>query len=136
MAELGSLLSEGAKLKARIDADKARLAEVNRAIEALCEFPEGKSTAHVAANGFRATVTRKTTVKWDQKKLAEAMKAIGAESFQKVFTYEFKPVGKRQLDAFLEFGAEGEVEAVKAAMTVAPASPSVKIEEAMADGAC
>ena len=137
-SNLANLLSEGMQLKARIDADKARLADINRAIEAVAVFPEGKATAHLAAGGFRATVQRKTTVKWDQKKLAEAMKAIGAESFQKVFTYEFKPVGKKQLDAFLEFGSEAEVEAVKAAMTETAASPSVRFECVMedCDGAC
>ena len=134
MSDLGSLLSEGAKLKTRIDADKGRLAEINRELESLCDFPEGKATAHLAANGFRATVTRKTTVKCDQKKLNSAMQAMGSDAFRKVFTYEFKPVGAKQLNAFLEFGDEAEVEAVKAAMTVTPASPSVKYEEAMDDG--
>ena len=135
MADLGSLLSEGMKLKTRIDADKARLAAINREIEALAEFPEGKSTAHVAANGFRATVTRKSTVKWDQKKLSEVMEAIGAEAFRKVFTYEFKPVGAKQLNAFLEFGAEADVAKVKEAMTVTQSAPSVKYEEVLDDGA-
>ena len=135
MADLGSLLSEGIKLKNRIDADKARLAEVNREIEALAEFPEGKNTAHLAANGLRATVTRKSSVKWDQKKLNEAMSAIGTEAFRKVFTYEFKPVGAKQLNAFLEFGNEADVAKAKAAMTVTQAAPSVKYEEAMEDGA-
>ena len=128
MADIGALLSEGMKIKTRMDADKARLAEINRELEALAQFPEGKSTAHVAAGGFRATIQRKSTVKWDQKKLGEAMQAIGAESFKKIFTYEFKPVGKKQLDAFLEFGAEAEVSAVKEAMTVAEGSPQVKYE--------
>ena len=135
MADIGALLSEGMKLKTRIDADKARLAEINRELEALAVFPEGKNTAHLAASGFRATVTRKTTVKWDQEKLADAMKTMGSEAFRKVFTYEFKPVGAKQLNAFLEFGGEAEVGAVKAAMTVAQGSPSVKYEEAMDDGA-
>jgi len=137
MQSLESLLSEGMQIKARIDADKARLGQINRELEALAVFPEGKSTAHVVAGGFRATVQKKTTVKWDQKKLAEAMKAIGAESFQKVFTYEFKPLGAKQLKAFLEFGEPEQVAAVKEAMTEAPASPSVKYECVMeeADGA-
>lgn len=135
MSDLGSLLSEGAKLKARIDADKARLGQINRELEALAVFPEGKSTAHVAAGGFRAIIQRKETVKWDQKKLGEAMKDIGAEGFQKVFTYEFKPLGAKQLKAFLEFGKPEDVAAVKAAMTVAQGAPSVKYEEALDDGA-
>lgn len=135
MSDLGSLLSEGAKLKARIDADKTRLAEINRELEALCEFPEGKATGHLAANGFRATVTRKTTVKWNQEKLNDAMKAMGSEAFRRVFTYEFKPVGTRQLNAFLEFGNENEVGMIRDAMTVSQGAPSVKYEEAMDDGA-
>ena len=133
MSNLGALLSEGMKLKLRIDADKARLAEINKEIEALAQFPEGKSTAHLAAGGFRATVQRKSTVKWDQAKLAKAMNAIGTEAFRKIFTYEFKPVGKKQLDAFLEFGNEAEVTAVKDAMTVTQGAPSVKYEEVMDD---
>ena len=135
---LANLLSEGMHLKAKIDAAKARLAKINREIEAIAVFPEGKATAHLAAGGFRATIQRKTTVKWDQAKLAEAMKTLGAESFQKVFTYEFKPLGAKQLKAFLEFGEPEQVAAVKEAMTETPASPSVKFECVMedCDGAC
>jgi len=134
METLANLLSEGMQLKARIDADKARLADINRAIEAVAVFPDGKATAHVAAGGFRATVQRKTTVKWDQAKLANALDAIGGEAFSKVFTYEFKPKGAKQLKAFLEFGEPEQVDAVKAAMTETPASPSVKFECVMEDG--
>ena len=133
MENLSKLLSEGMQLKARIDADKARLAEINKAIEAVAVFPDGKATAHVAAGGFRATVQRKTTIKWDQAKLASAMDAIGSESFKKVFTYEFKPLGAKQLKAFLEFGEPEQVAAVKAAMSEAPASPSVKFECVLED---
>lgn len=139
METLANLLSEGMQLKARIDADKARLADINRAIEAIAVFPEGKATAHVAAGGFRATVQRKTTVKWDQAKLASAMDAIGADTFKRVFSYEFKPLGAKQLKAFLEFGEPEQVAAVKAAMTEAPASPSVRFECVMEedpDGSC
>lgn len=128
MANIGDLLSEGMKIKSRMDADKARLAEINRELEALAVFPDGKSTAHVAANGFRATIQRKTTVKWDQKKLAKALDAMGKETFSKVFTYEFKPLGKKQLDAFLEFGLPGEVACIQEAMTVAEGAPQVKYE--------
>ena len=133
MENLSKLLSEGMQLKARIDADKARLAEINKAIEAVAVFTDGKATAHVAAGGFRATVQRKTTIKWDQAKLASAMDAIGSESFKKVFTYEFKPLGAKQLKAFLEFGEPEQVAAVKAAMSEAPASPSVKFECVLED---
>ena len=134
MQDLGTLLSEGAKLKARIDADKARLAEINRQLEAAAVFPEGKSTAHMAAGGFRATVTRKTYVKWDQKKLVKAMDAMGTEAFRKVFAYEFKPVSAKTLNSFLEFGNEADVAAVRDAMTETAGAPSVKYEEVLEDG--
>ena len=133
MENLSKLLSEGMQLKARIDADKARLAEINREIESIAVFPDGKATAHVAAGGFRATVQRKTAVRWDQQKLAEAMDAIGQDAFRKVFGWEFKPLGAKQLKAFYEFGDPSQVAAVKAAMTETPASPSVKFECVLED---
>lgn len=128
MTELSNLLSEGARLKARIDADTSRLREVNRALEGIAVFEDGKSTARLAADGIMAKIQRKTNVRWDQDALKKACGVMGAEAFCKVFKYEFKPKGAKELAAFLDCGKEEHVGLVRGAMTAAPGAPYVVYE--------
>ncbi|MCR5259511.1 MAG: hypothetical protein K6E40_15300 [Desulfovibrio sp.] len=130
MADVSALLSEGFKLKTRIDADTARLRQVNAALAGLCEYPEGKMTGHLAAGSIRAKITKKVNVKWDQARLLKACDAMGAEEFRKVFKYEFRPLGAKELKGFLDFGRPEHVALVKGALTETPGSPSVSYEVA------
>ena len=128
MADVSALLSEGFKLKQRIDADTARLRQVNTALAELCEYPEGKMTGHLSAGSIRARIPKKLHLKWDQARLLKAYDAMGAEEFRKVFKYEFKPKGAKELKGFLDFGRPEHVALVKGALTETPGAPSVAYE--------
>ena len=128
MADVSALLREGWQLKQRIDADTARLRQVNAALAELCEYPDGKMTGHLSAGSIRARIQKKLNLKWDQAKLLRAYDAMGAQEFRKVFKYEFKPKGARELKGFLDYGAPEHVSLVKGALTETPGAPSVAYE--------
>lgn len=128
MADVSALLREGWQLKQRIDSDTARLRQINAALAELCEYPEGKMTGHLSAGSIRAKVTRKVNLKWDQARLLRAYDTMGAEEFRKVFKYEFKPKGAKELKGFLDFGRPEHVALVKGALTETPGAPSVAYE--------
>ena len=128
MADVSALLREGWQLKQRIDADTARLRQINAALAELCEYPEGRMTGHMAAGHIRAKITKKVNLKWDQAKLRKALDAMGLDEFRKVFKYEFKPLGARELKGFLDFGKPEHVALVKGALTEAPGAPAVSYE--------
>ncbi len=128
MADVSALLREGYQLKQQIDADTARLRQVNAALAELCEYPEGKMTGHLSAGSIRARIQKKVNLKWDQSRLLKACDAMGAEEFRKVFKFEFKPKGAKELKGFLDFGRPEHVALVKGALTETPGAPSVAYE--------
>ncbi|MBR4747760.1 MAG: hypothetical protein IK061_10275 [Desulfovibrio sp.] len=128
MADVSALLREGYQLKQKIDADTARLRQVNAALAELCEYPDGKMTGHLSAGTIRAKVTKKVNLKWDQARLLKAYDAMGAEEFRKVFKYEFKPKGAKELAGFLDFGKPEHVALVQGALTETPGAPAVTYE--------
>ena len=128
MADVSALLREGYQLKQKIDADTARLRQVNAALAELCEYPDGKMTGHLSAGTIRARIQKKVNLKWDQAKLQRACDAMGAEEFRKVFKYEFKPKGAKELAGFLDFGKPEHVALVKGALTETPGAPAVAYE--------
>lgn len=119
------LMREGADLKERIDADTARLREINLQLAELAEFPAGKDTAHLEAEGIEVTVARKLTVSWDQPSLNKVRARLGDAVFFALFKWEFKPQSKKKIDGFVEFAKPEERDLVLDAMTTKPAAPSV-----------
>ncbi len=128
MADVSALLREGYQLRQKIDADTARLRQINAALAELCEYPEGRMTGHLAAGSIRARIQKKLNLKWDQTRLLKAYDAMGAEEFRKVFKYEFKPKGAKELKGFLDFGKPEHVALVRGALTETPGAPSVAYE--------
>ncbi|MCR5259543.1 MAG: hypothetical protein K6E40_15495 [Desulfovibrio sp.] len=128
MADVSALLREGYQLKQKIDADTARLRQINVALAELCEYPEGRMTGHLSAGSIRARIQKKLNLKWDQARLLKAYDAMGAEEFRKVFKYEFKPRGAKELKGFLDYGKPEHVSLVKGALTETPGAPSVAYE--------
>ena len=99
--EISDLLREGYAIKARMAADKERLAAINAKLLAAATFPINGKTAHMAANGYAVKVQLRETVSWDQKALRKAVNAMGVKEFQKAFDYEYKPKSAKDLNAYM-----------------------------------
>ncbi len=99
--ELGSLLKEALDCKTQMSRLKARLDAINKEVASRAFFMDGCKTATLAEDNVMAKVQLKETVSWDQDGLKQALNVIGQDEFRKVFTYEFKPLGARQLNAWL-----------------------------------
>ena len=91
--DLQALIFEGASLKQSIDAQTARLREINKILQDCAEFGDRK-TAHLMASNIKVTVQRKENVKWDQKKLIQ-IAGFFPEDFKTLFSIEYKPNGKK-----------------------------------------
>lgn len=131
METTGQLLREGLELKAKIAAAKARLDEINKEIAARAEFKAGSKTATMAAGGVLAKVQLRETVSWNQEALKAACNKMGADEFRKIFSYEFKPLGARQLNAWMA-AAETRDEwrsMVADARQVKAGAPSISYED-------
>ena len=121
--DLQSLILEGASLKARIEADTAKLREINKQLEAHADFGE-KKTAHMVASNIKATIQRKENVKWDQTRL-EQIKGFFPE-FSSFFSIQYKPDNKK-IGAMLETRTEF-ADAIRYCREVSPGAPQVKYE--------
>ena len=99
--DISALLREGYQLKARMAADKERLAFINGVLASQATFPEGSNTARMAADGYLAKIQCKETVSWDQKALRKAVSFMGVEEFRKGFDYEYKPRSAKILKDYL-----------------------------------
>lgn len=128
MENVEKLIREGMEIKARMDADKARLQSINNTLAELAEYKEGSKTGHIYGQNLHVKVQRKTNVKWDQAELNRARSAIGDELFFQVFKWEFKPASKKALDGFMQYGDKLHVDMVNAAMTETPGTPAVEYE--------
>lgn len=126
--EIVTLAQRGLQLKNQIDDAQKELREVNARLVELAEYKPGSSTSHVRAGGVHAIVTQKEYVKWDQDGLEGVREKLGDETFFRLFSWEFSPRNKRDIDAYLEFGDEAVVASIKQAMTTKPGAPSVKYE--------
>jgi len=124
-ATLDRLIAEGAAIKTRMDADKSRLAEIHATLQGMALFPDGKNTAHLVGAGFDVKIARKANIKFDQAKLESLRVRMGNDGFFKVFKWEFKPVGQKQLDAFTAYGNPEWVSILNDAITITPGAPSV-----------
>lgn len=98
---VSELMREALQIKARMDMDKARLAEINKVMAEEAVFEGECKTARLAMDGMMAKVQLRETVSWNQDALREACKVIGADNFRRAFDYEFKPVSARALQAWL-----------------------------------
>lgn len=130
MKDITELLREGYQLKARMAADKERLAQINAAIAGMATFSGACKTARLAASGYVAKVQRKETVTWDQKALWKAVQVMGVPEFKKAFTFEYKPKSAKELNAYMAAPDTPDEyrKLIDAARTVKEGSPSVTFE--------
>ena len=130
MKDISELLREGYQLKARMAADKERLAQINAAIAGMATFSGACKTARLAASGYVAKVQRKETITWDQKALWKAVQVMGVPEFRKAFTFEYKPKSSKELkDYMADVNTPDEYrKLIDAARTVKEGAPSVTFE--------
>lgn len=129
-SDISELLREGYQLKARMAADKERLAQINAAIAGMATFSGACKTARLAASGYVAKVQRKETVVWDQNALGKAVQVMGVPEFRKAFTFEYKPKSSRELTAYMAAPDTPDEyrKLIDAARTVKEGAPSVSYE--------
>lgn len=129
-SDISELLREGYQLKARMAADKERLAQINAAIAGMATFSGACKTARLAASGYVAKVQRKETVTWDQKLLYKAVSRMGVEEFKKAFTFEYKPKSSKELKDYMAAPDTPDEyrKLIDAARTVKEGAPSVTFE--------
>lgn len=128
MEQVSQLMREGMEIKARMDADKARLASINATLANLATYKEGSNTGHIYDANYHVKVTRKVNVKWDQAELSRARNALGDDLFFEVFKWKYEPASKKALDGFLQYGDKMMVALVEAAKTETPGTPAVEYE--------
>jgi hypothetical protein len=122
------LAQEAVALKERIGSAQDRLREIDEQLAAMAIFPKGKQTGTVEGDVFKIKVTLKEYSKWDQEALRQARGVLGDDAFFKVFTWEFKPISKKELDGYLKFAGDEYKNAVLNALTVTPGKPQVTYE--------
>lgn len=130
MSEMNRLMREAFALKARIDADKRRLAEIYSELAAAAEFRDGSKTARVAGQEYLVKVQQRETVTWDQNALREAVRVMGVEEFRKAFTFEYKPISSQSLKNWMADPSTSDESRrlISAARQVKMGSPSVSVE--------
>ena len=128
--DISELLREGYQLKARMAADKERLAQINAAIAGMATFSGACKTARLAASGYVAKVQRKETITWDQKALWKAVQVMGVPEFRKAFTFEYKPKSSKELKDYMADASTPDEyrKLIDAARTVKEGAPSVSYE--------
>ena len=127
-AEINALVREYADNKARADELTARNAEIADVLEKRAVFKPGSNTGHLTAGGYKVTVTCRSNIKWDREQLEAARQALGDAEFFKIFGWKYEPRSSKDLNAFLEYGAQELKNTVLKAMTTTPGKPAVRLE--------
>lgn len=126
---LVKLINEYVSNKAEIDRLTARNTELADIFNLHAEFKAGSQTGYLTGDTHKITVTRRLNTKWSQDKLEIARAEMQDDAFFKVFGWEYKPKSKKELDAFLEYGAPEQRQLIIDAMETTPGKPGIKIEE-------
>ena len=115
---LFSMIRMASEKKTQIELLQAELKDLNQQIYEETTFKEGTKTAHLDAGDIVATVSKKETYDWNQSALNKARAIMGDEKFLNIFTFQWKPKSKKDLDGFLSFAPEAEKKPVMDALTI------------------
>lgn len=126
-ADLESLVDQAADLKETIAGLTERLRRINLTLAEKADYKAGSRTGHLAGRYYAAKVQLKEYVKWDQKLLADARRAMGDAAFFQVFKWTFEPQSAKTLAGALEYGQHGPI--IEAARTVSEGDPYVTFEK-------
>ena len=121
-----TLVDRAALLHEDIAEKTAQLKEIKAKLAHLATYKEGSATGHIYGSRFSATVTLKKNVKWDQNKLVALRDEMGDDIFGKIFTWEYKPISQREVDAAMAHGRFGE--SIKGCFTSTEGSPQVSFK--------
>lgn len=127
--KLCQLVRDAAELKASIDADRERLKAMQNEIAENMTVPPGKMSASIEVGSVLCKVTRKEEYKWDQDKLNVARAVMGDQEFLGIFSFDWKPIGKKQIDGFLNHASAERKQPVIDALTI-KTTHSVSFSEA------
>lgn len=119
MADIETLIHEGAKLKAEIDALQIQYKEINQQIFEQTTFANGKNTATTQAGNIIAKIQRKETYTFDQEKLDAVRQFLGDAKFMELFTFKWQAL-KKNLDGFLANAPAEQKKPVMDALTIKP----------------
>lgn len=119
MANIETLIHEGAKLKAEIDALQIQYKEINQQIFEQTTFANGKNTATTQAGNIIAKIQRKETYTFDQEKLDAVRQFLGDTKFMELFTFKWQTL-KKNLDGFLAHAPAEQKKPVMDALTIKP----------------
>ncbi|MDR0620306.1 MAG: hypothetical protein LBJ61_00260 [Deltaproteobacteria bacterium] len=122
-AEQRKLVDRAALLHRDIAEKTDQLKEIKAKLAAMAKYREGGATGHVYGSRFSATVTLKKNVKWDQGKLEGLREDIGDADFMKVFTWEYKPISQKDVDAAVKHASFGGK--IEECFTATEGSPQV-----------
>ena len=124
---LAQLLSYGYDLKQSQDNGKKALSQIHQELERCTVFPSDKATGHLQAGGYKARITRKENIKYDQEKLLEIKQRMPA-MFNQVFKIKYDPEAAA-LKTFMAADKEF-AQAIIWARSVTPAAPAITYEKA------
>lgn len=117
MENIDDLMMRALEIKRQKQALEDELNDIGKKISAAARFPEGKHTAHVEGLHARATVSIRTSEKWDQKKLNNARSAVGDDVFLKAFRFEWKKRSNKELNLALSGVSEEQRKLVLSALS-------------------
>ena len=120
------LLARGYALKAAIDAQKDELANINLELQNRTTFPADKATGHLEAEGYKAKITKKENIKYDQERLLK-IKELMPSMFEQSFKVKYES-DSAAIKVFM--GSDKEfASAIIWSRIITPGSPSVTIEK-------
>lgn len=126
---IDQIVRQYAANKAEADRLTALNAELAEQMLKAAVFKPDSDTGHLAAGGFKVSITRRINEKWDQDQLQALHKRMG-EAFLSIFKQKFEP-DRRALRTFFSTCEDAAMKKkLRDACTATPGKPAVKLEVA------
>lgn len=96
---LDELMSRAVVLKQEIDLRKTELEIINDELARRAKFEDGKATAYITGQAYKAKIVKRTNDRWDQEKLNYLRQVVGDPIFMKGFKFSWDARGKKAVAA-------------------------------------
>jgi len=119
--EMDKLIQEGASLKTKIAEMQTALKAINSTLAENAEYKNGCQTATIIGGGYSVKVSKKTSFKYDQQKVAEILGYF--PQYEDCFKTERQPIKKA-----IDYTMANDIEFAKAvswARKLSEGAPSV-----------